>query len=632
MTAAKKPSSLPVDSTNNYLQQLQQQSHALFNNHATNFAVGNHTHNHNHHHNQPVHPSHLELDLLGGLQHLDAPMLHSHIAHLLSPELDPELNANINITPSLHALTHGLFDLNAAQLPPLNIDGAAANSQSQSQQAPMTTPAFHGLRFGAATATANLNPNPADFSTMTAELMDGGLGHLSSWDAFAKIIEAQNYHQTQLQKDDAHAAAAAPLDVYTAAAAAAGFHMDEYAPLFGAYNSTATALSSEVPYGVKQETKKEADDLYHDTDEDVDDEEEDEDDDIPPAVIAIDDDCSNKENDEATSSANTSTNKKRKTRDDAAAAAADDDESVEPSVSSSSVSVSTSGIKRRKLNTGRARDVAATAVSTTTTTTVKKRKRGRPRKHPAKDEGKEKEKTKGKSKSVKKEKGKKRKKSASTSDDEAIDMEQYYGAQAGLESFVGIRTEDGEVRIQIPNKPSEDFPKVKYSVFGNACSDKIEDILQPKKRTRYVRGLSEEEKKSRRREQNRNAAARSRARKNAMISKVIQLHQENMGLRAFVAENIAQTKVLREEICRLNSYIMHQHQPQAQTQFLPPVAASASVHAPPETTTTATVMNGETPQHQQQQNHVDADVQAEEPLTRHSASLFDIINHDQVST
>ena len=38
-----------------------------------------------------------------------------------------------------------------------------------------------------------------------------------------------------------------------------------------------------------------------------------------------------------------------------------------------------------------------------------------------------------------------------------------------------------------------------------------------------------------------------------MISKVIQLHQENMGLRAFVAENITQTKILRDELNRLNS-------------------------------------------------------------------------------
>jgi len=129
----------------------------------------------------------------------------------------------------------------------------------------------------------------------------------------------------------------------------------------------------------------------------------------------------------------------------------------------------------------------------------------------------------------------KKKKDDSESIDE-LDMEQFLSQQMSGESFVGIRTEDGEVRIQIPPSSSRagaEFSKVKFTVFGNACSDKIE-------------------KKQRRREQNRNAAARSRARKNAMISKVIQLHQENMGLRAFVAENITQTKILRDEISRLN--------------------------------------------------------------------------------
>merc|ERR1712190_384210 len=147
------------------------------------------------------------------------------------------------------------------------------------------------------------------------------------------------------------------------------------------------------------------------------------------------------------------------------------------------------------------------------------------------------------------------------------------------DSFVGIRTKDGEVRIQIPRGKVEgdsiksNRPKVKFSVFGHACSDKIEDILQAKKRTRYVRGLSEE-KKTRRREQNRNAAARSRARKNAMISKVIQLHQENMGLRAFVAENITQTKILRDEISRLNQLHSQLSMPQYLMQTHP-----ASVHS-----------------------------------------------------
>eukprot|EP01084_Bolivina_argentea_P259780 438476_1 len=156
------------------------------------------------------------------------------------------------------------------------------------------------------------------------------------------------------------------------------------------------------------------------------------------------------------------------------------------------------------------------------------------------------------------------------SDDE-YNMDEYLSTSYGTESYVGIRTDDGEVRIQIPPNPkcenNSNYSKLKFTVFGNACSDKIEDILQTKKRTRYVRGLSEEEKKTRRREQNRNAAARSRARKNAMISKVIQLHQENMGLRAFVAENITQTKILRDEINRLNTVIMlQQQQPQQQQQ------------------------------------------------------------------
>merc|ERR1719445_829820 len=161
---------------------------------------------------------------------------------------------------------------------------------------------------------------------------------------------------------------------------------------------------------------------------------------------------------------------------------------------------------------------------------------------------------------------------------------QSYGAE---DSFVGIRTKDGEVRIQIPRGKVEgdsiksNRPKVEFSVFGNACSDKIEDILQAKKRTRYVRGLSEEEKKTRRREQNRNAAARSRARKNAMISKVIQLHQENIG----------QTKLLRDELERLNRYIQsnqmrnNQMQNNQRTQPLQQQRSieSASVAHPPRT-------------------------------------------------
>jgi len=226
----------------------------------------------------------------------------------------------------------------------------------------------------------------------------------------------------------------------------------------------------------------------------------------------------------------------------------------------------TPNTKKRKLNHKKETKESKKSSNTSSSNSGKKKKRGRPRKNPEKvtikKEKKDKRRKKNKEQIVEREQ-----------DEEDYDMEEYLQSQYGQESYVGIRTEDGEVRIQIPrnnsntnnkqeseeedNGHSQTQPtKIKFTVFGNACSDKIEDILQPKKRTRYVRGLTEEEKKRRRREQNRNAAARSRARKNAMISKVIQLHQENMGLRAFVAENITQTKILRDEISRLNAIIL----------------------------------------------------------------------------
>ena len=97
---------------------------------------------------------------------------------------------------------------------------------------------------------------------------------------------------------------------------------------------------------------------------------------------------------------------------------------------------------------------------------------------------------------------------------------------------VTFKTEKGTLNIRIP-PPREEITK--YELDGDCCTEEIEEILQPKKRTRYVRGLTKEEQKERRRQQNRNAAARSRARKNAMIAKVIQLHQENLSLRNYIA-------------------------------------------------------------------------------------------------
>ena len=126
--------------------------------------------------------------------------------------------------------------------------------------------------------------------------------------------------------------------------------------------------------------------------------------------------------------------------------------------------------------------------------------------------------------------------------------------------FIGIKTVDGCVEIPIPAQI-----KVEYEIFGDACTDKIEDILQAKGRTRYVRGLSEREKKDRRREQNRNAAARSRARKNAMISKVIQLHHENLGLRSYTARTISDLKNLRDQNHKLRQLLQQKQNTNNQT-------------------------------------------------------------------
>merc|ERR1711997_1279248 len=147
--------------------------------------------------------------------------------------------------------------------------------------------------------------------------------------------------------------------------------------------------------------------------------------------------------------------------------------------------------------------------------------------------------------------GIKTKKSKSKSEDETLSS-MIYSSNLRDQTYVGIRNEFGEVRIQIPPVPGS----CKYELFGYAVEDTIEDILQPKKRTRYVRGLDESSKKDRRREQNRNAAARSRARKNAMIAKVIQLHQENLGLRAFISDIIREQAGLEAEKADVEGVIL----------------------------------------------------------------------------
>ena len=96
-----------------------------------------------------------------------------------------------------------------------------------------------------------------------------------------------------------------------------------------------------------------------------------------------------------------------------------------------------------------------------------------------------------------------------------------------------------------------------------------------------------------------------------MISKVIQLHQENMGLRAFVAENITQTKILRDEINRLNSFIAAAQHHYATQQYHHALLAQQQPQPP--NTSSATKSSSSTTKSQTQQS-----------------SLFEIINQDSL--
>ena len=126
-----------------------------------------------------------------------------------------------------------------------------------------------------------------------------------------------------------------------------------------------------------------------------------------------------------------------------------------------------------------------------------------------------------------------------------------------------------------------------------------------------------------RREQNRNAAARSRARKNAMISKVIQLHQENMGLRAFIAEDISERKMLRDEVNRLNSTVaMIQHQHTQQLQHYHAMLAAQTHQSQTHIEQGTNVATSTTPTPQTTTTTTTAPTQ--------QSSLFEIINQDSL--
>merc|ERR1712157_375152 len=75
---------------------------------------------------------------------------------------------------------------------------------------------------------------------------------------------------------------------------------------------------------------------------------------------------------------------------------------------------------------------------------------------------------------------KKTKRQAHSDDEDETVFNPYLQLSYSADSFVGIRTKDGEVRVKIPGGTMEgdsmktDRPKVQFTVFGNACSDRIE--------------------------------------------------------------------------------------------------------------------------------------------------------------
>eukprot|EP00484_Ammonia_sp_Unknown_P008621 CAMPEP_0197076154 /NCGR_PEP_ID=MMETSP1384-20130603/211972_1 /TAXON_ID=29189 /ORGANISM="Ammonia sp." /LENGTH=649 /DNA_ID=CAMNT_0042515003 /DNA_START=87 /DNA_END=2036 /DNA_ORIENTATION=- len=520
--------------------------------------------------------------LMMGLEHQSSTNAAAQFAanmSMQSPTLDFQnnLNENINITPSLNALTNGLFDLstpNTPHLPPLSID---ANSHLNSSGIPHSHSHAHTTNT-TSTAYSTYNTFDSHYSGAYPPPLPRTLHHNDSMEG------------TQHSTDDTAMPYISALSAFPNIPQIGNSNADNIAP------PTAPAeLDWHTFYKlIERGQPLQADHADHNE--------------MPPLVNALHPNefeiSPHEQHDhDDHQHSNSKAGRKRKKLDDN-----DNETNTTPSASLDVHSdiEQTTPAKKRKLNKSCETSTSSkTEVKPDTNECVvveeevpKKRKRGRPRKHPEKVTiKKEKKETKSKSKSKPRGRPGRKKKSVSASDDEAIDMEYYLSQNAGGESYVGIRTEDGEVRVQIPpSKKTEDFPKVKYSVFGNACSDKIEDILQPKKRTRYVRGLSEEEKKTRRREQNRNAAARSRARKNAMISKVIQLHQENMGLRAFVAENITQTKILREELNKLRGIIMQQqhqmhHSIVSSHQSTPPLPEMPGSTSAPQTSSLFDIIN-----------------------------------------
>eukprot|EP01084_Bolivina_argentea_P310846 537963_1 len=111
----------------------------------------------------------------------------NNINNITSPVLDFQnhLNGNINITPSLNALTNGLFELNNSNpntphLPPLNID---ANSQQNTNTIPPSTTNDNHYNIPTIPTMPIVNPIGNNIPPPTQDL---------DWQTFCTLINNNN--------------------------------------------------------------------------------------------------------------------------------------------------------------------------------------------------------------------------------------------------------------------------------------------------------------------------------------------------------------------------------------------------------------------------------------------------------
>lgn len=111
------------------------------------------------------------------------------------------------------------------------------------------------------------------------------------------------------------------------------------------------------------------------------------------------------------------------------------------------------------------------------------------------------------------------------------------------------------------NADDINLSKIKWNINSNS-EGVINELFKPKKRAKYVCGLDDTSKRERRRLQNRLAAARSRARKNAMVvraqkqaEELKQLKESNKGLQKQVIELQRYNEILKHQVLQYEVFL-----------------------------------------------------------------------------